>query len=179
METFLPSVFKLGEFDWWWVPPDKRAVLAPLERSALEDLEAEHEVILRRILGTLDGYFFGDVDVDVWRNVYQHYLPMQERPKLGGSIARRAGGIWFWTERVCFWKPGTFPEKTFIDPAAAARIVAAALFRLLIHFSTEIQDTIWVAKGNGRNGSARKRFSARGNDVHASTSTRSQRSDDD
>jgi hypothetical protein len=149
METFLPSVFKLGEFDWWWVPPDKRAVLAPLERSALEDLEAEHEVILRRILGTLDGYFFGDVDVDVWRNVYQHYLPDEERQKLGG----------FYTpdELVdlvldrCGYVSGNreLSRKTFIDPACGSgAFVAAALSRLLIHFSPGNPGYDLVAKGN-------------------------------
>lgn len=149
METFLPSVFKLGEFDWWWVPPDKRAVLTPLERAALEDLESEHEVILRRLLGTLDGYFFGDVDVDVWRNVYQHYLPDEERQKLGG----------FYTpdELVdlvldrCGYIPGKpdLARKTFIDPACGSgAFVAAALSRLLLHLSPGNPGYDLVAKGN-------------------------------
>ena len=136
METFLPSVFKLGEFDWWWIPPDKRAVLTATERAHLEDLESEHEVILRRLLGTLDGYFFGEVDVDVWRNVYQHYLPDEERQKLGG----------FYTpdELVdlvldrCGYVSGNpdLARKTFIDPACGSgAFVASALSRLLIHFS--------------------------------------------
>jgi len=149
METFLPSVFKLGEFDWWWVPPDKRAVLTATERAHLEDLESEHEVILRRLLGTLDGYFFGDVDVDVWRNVYQHYLPDEERQKLGG----------FYTpdELVdlvldrCGYVSGNpaLARKTFIDPACGSgAFVVSALSRLLIHFSPGNPGHEQIVKGN-------------------------------
>lgn len=149
METFLPSVFKLGEFDWWWIPPEKRAVLTATERAHLEDLESEHEVILRRLLGTLDGYFFGDVDVDVWRNVYQHYLPDEERQKLGG----------FYTpdELVdlvldrCGYVSGNLAlaRKTFIDPACGSgAFVVSALSRLLIHFSPGNPGHEQVAKGN-------------------------------
>jgi len=149
METFLPSVFKLGEFDWWWIPSEKRAVLAATERAHLEDLESEHEVILRRLLGTLDGYFFGDVDVDVWRNVYQHYLPDEERQKLGG----------FYTPDelvdLVLDRCGYVPEhpglagKTFIDPACGSgAFVTSALSRLLAHFSPGNPGYELVAKGN-------------------------------
>ncbi len=148
METFLPSVFKLGEFDWWYIPPDKRAVLSATERAHLEDLESDNEVILRRLLGTLDGYFFGEVDVDVWRNVYQHYLPDEERQKLGG----------FYTpdELVdlvldqCGYVPGNpdLARKTFIDPACGSgAFVASALSRLLMHFSPGSPGHEQVAKG--------------------------------
>ena len=84
MRGFLPAVYELGEFDWWQVPNDKRAVLARVERAWLRQMDEELERAAKRLLRVLDGYFFGQVDVDVWRNVYQHYLPEEERQKIGG-----------------------------------------------------------------------------------------------
>ncbi|HJX14895.1 MAG TPA: N-6 DNA methylase [Candidatus Deferrimicrobiaceae bacterium] len=149
LETFLPSVFRLGEFDWWWVPPDKRSLLTAAERFCLETLEQDLEVVLTRILKTLDGYTFGDVDVDVWRNVYQHYLPDEERQRLGG----------FYTpdELVdlildfCGYIPGNpdLAAKRFIDPACGSgAFVTAALSRLLRHF--EPGNPGHVRLGDGR-----------------------------
>jgi hypothetical protein len=84
MQEFLPTIYKLGEFDWWLVLTEKRAVLAPNERAWIRSKDEELERAAQRALRTLDGYFFGQVDVDVWRNVYQHYLPADDRQRLGG-----------------------------------------------------------------------------------------------
>lgn len=135
LESFLPSVYKLGEFDWWWVPRDKQALLAAEERGRLDRMESDHEVILKRSLNILNGYYFGEVDVDVWRNVYQHYLPDEERQKLGG----------FYTPDelvdLILDLSGYVPEdpdlskRTFIDPAfGSGAFVTGALSRLLRHF---------------------------------------------
>ena len=84
MQSFLPAVYQLGEFDWWLVTPDKRAALTYTQRTWLRQADADFETIAQRLLRMLNGYFFGGVDVDVWRNVYQHYLPAEERQRLGG-----------------------------------------------------------------------------------------------
>ncbi len=84
MQEFLPTIYKLGEFDWWLVLAEKRTVLAASEKAWLRTRDEEFERVAQRLLRTLDGYFFGQVDVDVWRNVYQHYLPADERQRLGG-----------------------------------------------------------------------------------------------
>jgi hypothetical protein len=135
LETFLPSVFQLGEFDWWWVPPEKRSLLSPAERAHQERWESEHEVILQRILRTLDGYYFGEVDVDVWRNVYQHYLPDEERQKLGGFYT--PDELVDLVLDLCGYLPENpeLSKRKFIDPACGSgAFVTAALSRLLRHF---------------------------------------------
>lgn len=84
MQDFLPTIYMLGEFDWWLVLSEKRTVLTSQERTWLRAKDDAFERVAQRLLRTLDGYFFGQVDVDVWRNVYQHYLPPDERQRLGG-----------------------------------------------------------------------------------------------
>jgi hypothetical protein len=79
MQGFLPAVYQLGEFDWWLVTSEKRAILKNTEYIWLREKDTEHEHINQRFLRMLNGYYFGRVDVDVWRNVYQHYLPPEMR----------------------------------------------------------------------------------------------------
>lgn len=84
MADFFPTVYKRGEFDWWYVTPDDRPILKSVERNWLRTKDQEFERAIQRLLRILNGYFFGNVDVDVWRNVYQNYLPADERQRLGG-----------------------------------------------------------------------------------------------
>jgi len=139
MQDFLPAVYQLGEFDWWMVMPDKRAGLKPDERAWLRGTDGEFERAMQRLLRMLDGYFFGRVDVDVWRNVYQHYLPDDERQRLGG----------FYTpdELVNFvldlaeFSPESegLCRLSFIDPACGSgAFVTSALSRLLKHYELDL-----------------------------------------
>ena len=139
MRRFLPSVFELGEFDWWQVRYDKRAVLAAGELAWLRGIDAEFERAAQRMLRILDGYFFGQVDVDVWRNVYQHYLPEEERQKLGGfytpdelvDLLLDLAGFVEDHEGLC--------KLSFIDPACGSgAFVTNALARLLRHLELDL-----------------------------------------
>jgi hypothetical protein len=58
MESFLPTVYKLGEFDWWLAPPDKRATLASAERAWLRTMDGDLEGMAQRLLRMLNGYFW-------------------------------------------------------------------------------------------------------------------------
>jgi hypothetical protein len=139
MRRFLPSVFELGEFDWWQVRYDKRAVLSAREAAWLRGIDGEFERAAQRLLRILNGYFFGQVDVDVWRNVYQHYLPTEERQKLGGfytpdelvDLILDLAGFVADREGLC--------HLSFIDPACGSgAFVTNALSRLLQHLELEL-----------------------------------------
>jgi hypothetical protein len=139
MQRFLPAVYLLGEFDWWQVKPDQRALLTGHERTWLGGMDKELERAKQRCLRMLNGYDFGRVDVDVWRNVYQHYLPADERQRLGG----------FYTPdelvNLVFDLAEFTPEKeglchlSFIDPACGSgAFVTTALARLLKHLDQRL-----------------------------------------
>src|SRR5438445_7537445 len=132
MENFLSTIYKLGEFDWWLVTPEKRAGLKAVERAWLREMDDEFEKVARQFLRILDGYFFGRVDVDVWRNVYQHYLPSDERQRLGGfytpdelvNLVLDLGGFQANCEGLC--------ELSFIDMASGSgAFITGGLARLL------------------------------------------------
>jgi len=134
MQDFLPTVYKLGEFDWWLVPSEKKAILTPTQNLFLKDKEKSFENLFQQLIWMLNGYFFGKVDFDVWRNIYQHYLPPDERQRLGGfytpdELVDLVIDLMEYTdntEGLC--------NLSFIDPACGSgAFVSNALTRLLKH----------------------------------------------
>ncbi len=135
-EILLPAVYQQGQFDWWFVPPLKKQVMSEKERWQLAYLEQEGDVILRRFLRALDAYDFSQMDVDAWKDVYQHYLPSEERQRLGG----------FYTPdpivRLILDLVGYQPEveglcqRTLLDPACGSgTFLVEAIQRLLTHLA--------------------------------------------
>ncbi|MDA2915548.1 N-6 DNA methylase [Nitrospinae bacterium AH_259_B05_G02_I21] len=137
MKTFLPTVYEYGEFDWWWVDNTKRP--AGTKQARLLDLERQHNTHLALMLRQLDGFFFGEVDVDVWRNVYQNYLPTEDRQKLGGFFT--PDELIDLVLDLLGYVPDSMElcQKTFIDPACGSgAFVANAISRLLTHLECEL-----------------------------------------
>lgn len=79
-EDFMPLLYELRELDWWLTEPP----LTERQQEQLDRLMAPVELELQRMLELLDGYDFSNVDRDVWKDVYQHHLPWEERQRLGG-----------------------------------------------------------------------------------------------
>lgn len=136
MVGILPLVYQLSDLDWWRILEDKKAAMQPTERALVESMEQEMDRLVARMLRILDGYYFGDVDGDVWRNVYQHYLPEEERQRLGGFYTPQElvefildlAGYVSEAEGLC--------RRTIIDPACGSgAFVSVATARLLNHLA--------------------------------------------
>ena len=78
-EGFLPLLYNLRELDWWLVPTPRTDAQQQLFHQTLQPVE----VALQSMLKLLDQYDFSAVDRDVWKDVYQHHLPSEERQRLG------------------------------------------------------------------------------------------------
>ena len=139
MQAFLPAVYKLGEFDWWLVTDEKRQALSPNELAWVLQRDSALDICLANMLDSFNAYYFSSVDIDVWRNVYQHYLPSEERQRIGG----------FYTPdelvRLVLDLSDFRPEceglckLSFIDPACGSgAFVAAAVSRLLDHLDRDL-----------------------------------------
>ncbi|MFZ0663976.1 MAG: hypothetical protein WAM66_14905 [Acidobacteriaceae bacterium] len=136
MQSFLPSIYILGEFDWWMVKPEYRPGLTNAQRAWLLPQDEEFERLNSAMLQRMNRYSFKGVDVDIWRNLYENYLPEDERQRLGGfytpeplvnlvlDLAEYTSG----TEGLC--------KLSFIDPSCGSgAFVTTALGRLLTHLS--------------------------------------------
>ena len=98
-EDFLPSLYQRRELDWWLIEFPRGG-----SRQALFDQRmGAVEVELARMLQVLDGYDFSGIDQDVWRDVYEHHLPWEERQRLGSfytpdAIVRAVLDLVGWVE---------------------------------------------------------------------------------
>ena len=136
MQNFLPSIYTLGEFDWWMVKAEYRPGLTSAQRAWLLPHDEDFERINSAILQRLNRYTFHGVDVDIWRNLYENYLPEDERQRLGGfytpeplvNLVLDLAGYTSATEGLC--------KLSYIDPSCGSgAFVTTALGRLLSHLS--------------------------------------------
>jgi len=91
------------------------------------------------MLRRLSHYQFESVDVDIWRNIYEHYLPADERQRLGGfytpdqlvNLVLDLGDYSTDREGLC--------QLAYIDPACGSgAFVTTALARLLAHLDLDM-----------------------------------------
>ena len=136
LENVLPTVYQLSDLDWWRVTDDKKAPLGVSQRAAVDQCDREINIAVTWTLRMLDGYQLDRVDADVWRNVYQHYLPEDERQRLGG----------FYTPEVLVdfildvagyvsGAPGLCSKRIIDLACGSGAFVNAAAARLLEHLS--------------------------------------------
>jgi hypothetical protein len=132
MAGFAPSVYESSEFDWWRIV--HRELLTEGELERLEPIEEEIGVANQRLLRLLNVYDLGGVDLDIWRDIYQHYLPEEERQQLGGFYTPQE--LVDLTLDYADYTPATpgLCQKSLIDPASGSgAFVVSALSRLLMH----------------------------------------------
>ena len=134
MADFAPSVFEPGEFDWWRVV--HRDALSEGELERVQSFEEQLDVSNKRLLRLFSVYDLSGVDLDMWRDIYQHYLPAEDRQQLGGFYTPQE--LVDLTLDLANYKPGVekLCEKSLIDPASGSgAFVVSALQRLLGHLN--------------------------------------------
>ncbi len=129
-ESFMPLLYELRELDWWLV----ETPLTARQRDAFNALLDPVEVELQRMLGLLDGYDFSQVDRDVWKDIYQHHLPWEERQRLGGFYTPDA--LVELVLDLADWKPereGLAAEAVIDISCGSGSFLVEALRRRRIH----------------------------------------------
>ncbi len=134
MAAFAPTVYDSGEFDWWRV--EHRELLAERELDRVQTFETQLDAANKSLLRLLNSYDLSRVDLDIWRDVYQHYLPDEERQQLGGfytpqelvDLTLDYAGYTPSLEKLC--------ERSLIDLASGSgAFIVSAVQRLLSHLS--------------------------------------------
>ena len=134
MAGFAPSVYESGEFDWWRFV--HRELLSERELERAQAFEGQLDAANKSLLRLLNVYDLSGVDLDIWRDIYQHYLPEEERQQLGGfytpqelvDLALDYAGYKASVEKLC--------EKSLVDLASGSgAFVVSALQRILGHLN--------------------------------------------
>ncbi|MGB9074730.1 MAG: N-6 DNA methylase [Terriglobales bacterium] len=169
MQHFLPTVYLRGEFDWWAVLPEKRPSLTQEQLAWLRQSDDDMELLNKLMLRRLSHYQFESVDVDIWRNIYENYLPPDERQRLGGfytpdelvNLILDLDSYQAEQEGLC--------NLSYIDPACGSgAFVTTALARLLAHLDADLPCHRELSKkGAPAWKSAEKRLKLVGELVHA------------
>ncbi len=169
LQHFLPTVYLRGEFDWWAVLPEKRPLLTQDQFGWLRQFDDEMERLNKLMLRRLSHYQFESVNVDIWRNIYENYLPPDERQRLGGfytpdeliNLILDLDGYKADLEGLC--------KLSYIDPACGSgAFVTTALARLLAHLDADLPCHREVSKkGEPAWKSAEKKLKLVGELVHA------------
>ncbi|HUY13109.1 MAG TPA: hypothetical protein VMX16_05665 [Terriglobia bacterium] len=134
MAGFAPSVYESGEFDWWRVV--HREGLTESELGRAQTFEGQLDAANKSLLRLLSVYDLSGVDLDIWRDIYQHYLPEDERQQLGGFYTPQ--GLVDLTLDYAGYKPSLekLCEKSLIDLASGSgAFIVSALQRLLGHLT--------------------------------------------
>jgi len=147
MQTFLPTVYLRGEFDWWAVLPEKRASLSASEAVWLREFDEEVEKLNRIMLRRLSHYQFESVDVDIWRNIYENYLPADERQRLGGFYTPdQLVNLVLDLAKYSTDQQGLC-QAAYMDPACGSgAFVTTALARLLAHLDLDMPCHSYIKK---------------------------------
>jgi len=83
IKKYYSHLHELGFFDWWWVSPDKRGLLTYDDAKTQDSLEEDLNDQVKKCLRKLNRFDFTQVDRDILGDVYQGYLPSDERKRLG------------------------------------------------------------------------------------------------
>lgn len=135
----LPAIYHLNELDWIYIPDTVRQALSRQEVQVLNDIEDRLDRLIANVIYILSGYNYSNVDTDVWKMVYQRFLPKDEIRRLGFvptpdeivSLILDLVGYKEDVEELC--------EKTILDPAyGSGTFLVEALIRLLDHLKRDM-----------------------------------------
>jgi len=107
-------------FDWWWLSEDNKTFLKNEEMPSLERFERLLSIGIKSALKDLAIFDLSGIDRDVWKDVYQDYLPPVERNRLGGfytpdevvSLILKLVGFNIDEDELC--------QKKLLDPACGS-----------------------------------------------------------
>jgi hypothetical protein len=82
--VFYSHLYAHGIFDWWRIPQNVQESLDDTNAAVLKRYQRSINLSLLKVLRILNRFNMKAIERDVWKDIYQHYLPPKERSRLGG-----------------------------------------------------------------------------------------------
>ena len=82
--VFYSHLYIYGLFDWWRVPEDIQKILSNSDKAILNRYQRSINLSFSKVLRILNYFNMKAIERDVWKDIYQDYLPPKERSRLGG-----------------------------------------------------------------------------------------------
>ena len=83
IKKYYSHLHELGFFDWWWIEEVKKEILSYDDKRVQDSLEEDLNYSAKKSLRRLNRFDFTQVNRDILGDVYQGYLPPDERKRLG------------------------------------------------------------------------------------------------
>ena len=119
IKNYYSHLHELGYFDWWWISPEKRELLNDNDRREQDRLEKDLDDKICKCLRRLNRFNFTQVDRDILGDVYQGYLPPDERKRLGEFYTPKEV-IEYILDAVGYKPENEIRGKKLLDPACGS-----------------------------------------------------------
>ena len=119
IRKYYTHLYKLGYFDWWWISPEKIGVLRYEDKRIQNTLEEDLNASIKKMFRRFNRFDFAQVDRDILGDVYQGYLPPNERKQLGEFYTPREI-IEYILDAVGYKPENEIRSKRILDPACGS-----------------------------------------------------------
>jgi len=119
IKKYYSHLHELGFFDWWLIEEVKKGTLSYEEGKIQASLENDLNYALRKAFMRLNRFDFEHINRDILGDVYQGYLPPDERKKLGEFYTPKK--VIEYILDACGYKPeNEIQGKKLLDPACGS-----------------------------------------------------------
>lgn len=119
IKKYYSHLHELGFFDWWWISPEKRGLLGYNDEREQDRLEEDLNYQIKTCLRRLNRFDFAEVNRDILGDVYQGYLPPDERKRLGEFYTPKEV-IEYILDAVGYKPENEIRGKKILDPACGS-----------------------------------------------------------
>jgi len=119
IKKYYSHFYELGFFDWWWVSPEKIGLLTSEEKRTQDSLEEDLDYRIKKCLRKLNRFDFTQVNRDILGEVYQGYLPPDERKRLGEFYTPKEV-IEYILDAIGYKPVNEIRGKKILDPACGS-----------------------------------------------------------
>jgi len=119
IRNYYRHLHRLGFFDWWIIEELRKGTLSNDYLESQENLERDLDFSIGRALKRLNRFDFSNVNRDILGDVYQGYLPPNERKQLGEFYTPKEV-IDFILDSVGFTSKQNIRGKLVLDPSCGS-----------------------------------------------------------
>jgi type I restriction-modification system DNA methylase subunit len=119
IKKYYRHLHELGFFDWWLIEEVKKGTLLYDDSEIQENLEKDLDYCIKKAFRRLNRFDFTEVNRDILGDVYQGYLPSDERKRLGEFYTPKEV-IEYILDAVGYKPENETRGKKILDPACGS-----------------------------------------------------------
>ncbi|HYU55828.1 MAG TPA: N-6 DNA methylase [Candidatus Dormibacteraeota bacterium] len=136
-DVFYSHLYLHGLFDWWVVPSETKEEYDENEEAIYRRAERSIDISLEKCIRILNRFDLSEIERDIWKDVYQEYLPPKERARLGGFYTPDEI-VNLILDRVGYNEAAPLCKLKVLDPACGSgTFLVEAAKRLRTHLETK------------------------------------------